>query len=64
MVDEVAERIYRIEVPLPKNPLKYVNAYWINGGERCLLIDTGLDRPECLAALPSQSGEAGGACCR
>ncbi|KYZ76009.1 MBL fold metallo-hydrolase [Anaerosporomusa subterranea] len=51
MVDEIVTGIYRIEVPLPKNPLKYINSYLVRGTERCLLVDTGLNRPECLEAL-------------
>ena len=51
MIDEIISDVYRIEVPLPKNPLKYINSYLIKGAERCLLVDTGLDSPECLEAL-------------
>ncbi|MDD2422517.1 MAG: MBL fold metallo-hydrolase, partial [Heliobacteriaceae bacterium] len=42
---------FRLTVPLPGNPLKAINAYLIKGPERNLLIDTGMNRPECLAAL-------------
>lgn len=51
LIDEVVSGIYRIEVPLPNNPLKYINAYLVKTAERCLLVDTALDRPECLEAL-------------
>jgi glyoxylase-like metal-dependent hydrolase (beta-lactamase superfamily II) len=51
VIDEIVAGIYRIEVPLPRNPLKYINSYLVKGIERCLLVDTGLDRPECLEAL-------------
>ena len=51
MIDQVAPNVFRIEVPLPKNPLKYINSYLIKGSDRSLLVDTGLDRPECLEAL-------------
>lgn len=57
MPDQVARNIFRIEVPLPKNPLKYINSYLIKGSDRCLLIDTGLDRPECLEALQAGLAE-------
>lgn len=43
--------IYRILVPLPQNPLRYLNAYVIKGKKDNLVIDTGFRRPECAAAL-------------
>jgi glyoxylase-like metal-dependent hydrolase (beta-lactamase superfamily II) len=51
MVDEVLENLYRVEVPLPDNPLKSLNAYIVKGGARTLVIDTGLNRPECREVL-------------
>lgn len=53
MVDEVAPNIYRIELPLPKNPLRALNSYLIKNGERNLIIDTGMNREECLDAMTS-----------
>ena len=43
--------IYRIEVPLPHNPLRYLNSYVVRGRDRFLVIDTGFNRPECREAL-------------
>jgi len=51
MIDEVLPRIYRIEVPLPHSPLKNLNSYVIKGDGRCLIIDTGWKREECLDAM-------------
>ena len=51
MIEEVAKEIYRIGVPLPKNPLKELNSYFIRGRERDLLIDTGFRCQECEQAL-------------
>lgn len=51
MYTELAKNIYRIEVPLPKNPMKLLNSYLIKGKDRNLLIDTGFNRPECREAL-------------
>ena len=51
MIEEVAPNIFLIPVPLPRNPLKAVNCYLIRGGERDLLVDTGMNRPECREAL-------------
>ncbi len=47
MSDEVLPKIYRIEIPLPRSPLKALNAYLIKGNGRCLLIDTGQNQEEC-----------------
>ena len=51
MVKEVLSDIYRIEIPLPRNPLRAINAYVIRGGDRCLMVDTGMNRPECIEAV-------------
>lgn len=49
--------IYRIEVPLPDNPLRYLNSYVIIGADRTLVIDTGFKRSECREALFSGLSE-------
>jgi len=51
MIDEVMDRFYRIEVPLPNSPLKELNSYVIKGAERNLIIDTGFNRPVCFEAM-------------
>ena len=51
MVEEIMSNIYKIEVPLPGNPLKVLNAYLVKGRGRNLLIDTGFNQPACLEAL-------------
>ena len=51
MVDQVFPDIFRIEVPLPGNPLKAINSYVIKGDGRFLIIDTGMKRKECRDAL-------------
>ncbi|MDR1875041.1 MAG: MBL fold metallo-hydrolase [Synergistaceae bacterium] len=51
MLKEILPDIYLIEVPLPGNPLKNLNSYFIRGGERNLLVDTGFNRQECRVAL-------------
>ena len=59
MVTEVFKNIYLIEVPLPKNPLRGLNAYLIKGDDRNLLIDTGFNREECKTALKEGLDEIG-----
>jgi glyoxylase-like metal-dependent hydrolase (beta-lactamase superfamily II) len=51
LVQLVLPDIYRIEVPLPNNPLKAINSYVIKGHKRNLVIDTGMNRVECHEAL-------------
>ena len=52
MAEELFPGIFRIEIPLPRNPLRMLNAYLVKGGPgRHLLIDTGFNRPECLEAM-------------
>ncbi len=51
MVEQVLKDIFRIEVPLPRSPLKYLNSWVIKGGGRFLIVDTGMNRPECKEAL-------------
>ncbi len=51
MLNEVLENIWRMEIPLPGNPLKSINSYVIKGDERHLIIDTGLDMVACEEAF-------------
>jgi glyoxylase-like metal-dependent hydrolase (beta-lactamase superfamily II) len=51
MPQEIEKDLYRIEIPLPETPLKYLNAYVIRGRDRHLLVDTGLNHDVCLTAL-------------
>lgn len=51
MIEEMAADLFRVEIPLPGSPLKYLNSYVIRGGGRNLIIDTGLNRPLCLQAM-------------
>ena len=51
MIEQIRENLYRIEIPLPKNPLKALNSFFIRGTDRNLLIDTGFNREECREAM-------------
>ena len=51
MFEKIFPDLYRIEIPLPKNPLKALNAYLIKGRERSLFVDTGMNREECLTPM-------------
>lgn len=50
-VEEIEKGIFRIEVPLPGNPLKFTNSYIVQGEEGNLLIDTGMNMDECIQAI-------------
>lgn len=51
MITEVYPGIYKNEIPLPKNPLRAINSYILLSDTRNLVIDTGFNTPECLAAM-------------
>jgi glyoxylase-like metal-dependent hydrolase (beta-lactamase superfamily II) len=51
MIENVLPDIYKIEIPLPNNPLKATNSYLIRGKKRNLLIDTGFNCEECRTAM-------------
>jgi len=51
MCEEVLPGLFRIKIPLPDSPLKYLNSYIIKDPARSLIVDTGLNRKECLEAM-------------
>jgi len=53
MIREIEQNIFSFPIPLPGNPLKWLNCYVIRGGSggRSLLIDTGFRMKECADAL-------------
>lgn len=51
MNKEIRKGIYRIEIPLPRNPLRALNAYLIRGSDRNLIIDTGFNQAVCRDAM-------------
>jgi glyoxylase-like metal-dependent hydrolase (beta-lactamase superfamily II) len=51
MPKEIMQDVFLIKIPLPGNPLKNTNSYFIKGTQRNLLIDTAFNRSECLDAL-------------
>jgi len=48
-MEEIAPDLFRIKIPLPT--FKYLNSYIIRGKNRHLIVDTGLDSPECLEVM-------------
>jgi glyoxylase-like metal-dependent hydrolase (beta-lactamase superfamily II) len=59
MTEELLPNLYRIEIPLPESPLGWVNSYVIKDPKRNLIIDTGLNRKECLDAMLAGLAEIG-----
>ncbi len=51
MPEEILKNVYRIQVPLPGNPLRELNSYVIKGRERTLVVDTGFRQEACRQAL-------------
>ncbi len=59
MLEKIREGLYRLEIPLPRNPLRTLNSYIMNSPDRNLIVDTGFNLPECLAALEAGIRELG-----
>lgn len=59
MTEKINDRITRIRVPLAGNPLRELNAYFVRGRDRDLLIDTGFRTEDCRRALLEGLAEAG-----
>jgi len=51
MMEELRPDLFRIMVPLPDSPLKFLNSYVVRSTGRNLVIDTGLNRDECFEAM-------------
>jgi glyoxylase-like metal-dependent hydrolase (beta-lactamase superfamily II) len=51
MIEEILANLYKIEIPLPKSPLKALNSYVIKAEERNLIIDTGWNQEACMNAM-------------
>ena len=50
-IQEVIPRVYRVKVPLPDNPLKVINSYFLLGETTTTIVDVGFSNPACEAAL-------------
>ncbi len=59
MIEEVLPDLFRIKIPLPNSPLKFLNSYAIRSSRRNLIVDTGLNRKECLKVMLSALRELG-----
>jgi glyoxylase-like metal-dependent hydrolase (beta-lactamase superfamily II) len=59
MAQEIFPDLYRIKIPLPDTPLKYLNSYIIKAEPRSLIVDTGLNHEMCLNAMRGGLAEIG-----
>jgi glyoxylase-like metal-dependent hydrolase (beta-lactamase superfamily II) len=50
-ITQIQNNLYCVELPLPNSPLKAINSYVLRGKKRSLIIDTGMNRPECKSVL-------------
>lgn len=57
MVEKLLPNLYLMRIPLPESPLGWVNSDVIKGLDKNLVIDTGLNRRECLEAMQAGLGE-------
>jgi glyoxylase-like metal-dependent hydrolase (beta-lactamase superfamily II) len=51
MYEEILPNLFRIKIPLPDSPLRYLNSYIIKDSARSLIVDTGLNHKACLEAM-------------
>jgi len=58
-LQEMLPGLFRIEVPLPQSPLRSINSYVIPSGDGGLVIDTGMQRPECESVLRAGLAQLG-----
>ncbi len=58
-VEKILPGIYRIVVPLSGNPLREINSFVLTSGDRNLIVDTGMNREECLEAMKEGLDEIG-----
>ena len=56
MIEQIMTGIYRVEIPIPGNPLGTANSYLIKGRDRDLVIDTGLGEPESMRVMQEALG--------
>ncbi len=56
---QIVPGVHQLKIPIPDNPLGYLNAYLVQSDEGCLLIDTGWGSAEAFDCLKEQLRDAG-----
>ncbi len=59
IMTKIKPGIFQLQIPIPHNPLHCTNDYLLKGSDGYLLIDTGVDTDEALAAMKAQIAEVG-----
>jgi glyoxylase-like metal-dependent hydrolase (beta-lactamase superfamily II) len=59
MVEKILPGLYRIVLPLSGNPLREINSFVLTSSDRNLIVDTGMNRAECLDAMEAGLDEIG-----
>jgi len=59
MFMEITSNIFQLKIPIPDNPLGFLNAYLVKTDEGCMLIDSGWNTEEAFNSLAHQIEEAG-----
>ncbi|MBP2653650.1 MAG: Zn-dependent hydrolase, glyoxylase [Firmicutes bacterium] len=57
MPEQILPGIYRMEIPIPNNPLKATNAYCLKSSDRTIIVDPGIYCSEALGAITEQLAE-------
>lgn len=50
-MEQLFPGIYRVPVPLPDNPLEFLNSYFILSDDKTTIVDVGFNHPACEKAL-------------
>lgn len=58
-IENIDKNIFKIEIPIPKNPLKTLNVYLIKGNSKSLLIDAGINTEEASKLLLESLNKTG-----
>ncbi len=56
---EVLPNIHQFRIPIPDNPLGFINAYLITTRDGCLLIDLGWNASQAFDSLQQQMADVG-----
>lgn len=59
IVETIRPGLHRIVLPLSGNPLREINSFVLTSGDRNLIVDTGMNRDECLEAMEDGLDELG-----
>ena len=51
---KIINGIHQIKIPIPDNPLEYLNSYLIEGSDGWLMVDTGWSSPDAFTELENQ----------